>query len=268
MKISRSSRRRGLTLVELVIGIAFAMVVAMIAISISKTGLTLFARNTSINLAHINTRNAVDRMAQDIRQSVLQPLLTGTMTSPGTFVTGTGAGPYEGIQLVSVVGGPYLLTGNNADTATQISMTGTGSVPAFSGSGWHVIIPGWKTNRVVNSITVSGSTLTCVLTTALGNPIDASSSTAVVPVYLGLQINYYVSGSNGSLIRYDSRGISNPVVARVLTPQPFTQPDAADIYIGIHLGTTNSDYCNRAFVSSDILYNSVWVPFRGSIYNN
>ena len=250
------------------IGLAFALVVGMIIFSVGKTAMTLFARNTSINLAHISTRNAMDRIVQDIRQSITSPSLTGTLTTSGTFAQGSGTGgPSAGVQVETVIAGPYLVTGNNQATATSIAVTSTNGIsPTISGSGWRVLIPGWQIDNLVTATSVSGNTLTCTLSGTLGQNVDASS--AVIPAYIGLQVNYYVSGSNGDLIRRDGRGLTNSMVAKVLTPTPFSQPDADHLYIAIHLGATNSDYSNRAFVSSDILFNSIQVPFRGKLTNS
>lgn len=245
------------------VALVLTMAVMTVAFSITKNGATLFAKNVSINLSHVYTHEAIDRIALDARQSVIKPI-----------VTGSGAN----VQFEIVAAGPFLLSGSYVASATSVTLTATTAMPTFiSGSGWRVLVPGWTIDALATGISTSGTTMTCSLSGTLGTSVGGGAS-AVVPVYIGLAVtysvasNYYVSSSgtipisSTSLIRSDGRGYSHVLVSNVLTPLPFTLPTSDLKLLAIHLGATNSDYCNRAFVSSDILYNSVSVAYRGALY--
>ena len=283
MKNSFSRRSRGITLLEVVIGMPLLLFSAMIIFSVLKTGMALFARNTSINLAHINLNNAMNRLTQDIHESMTTPLLTNVTITSGTptftVVTAGSNGAFPasaGIQVEVYFAGPFQLSGTA--TATSISMVSSAAMAQNTyETGMHVMIPGQSQNprgglvdQTITSFSVSGSTLSCTVSGSTGATITPGG--AIVPVYIALQVNYYVY--NNRLYRWDNTGSppsgwNNVAVPNVLTNAPFTSPGLAAPYggtfFGVHLGATNADYGNRNFVSSDMMFNYVMIPYRGSI---
>jgi prepilin-type N-terminal cleavage/methylation domain-containing protein len=160
------TRQSGFTLIEVMISSAVVGVTGIILYYVLLTGLTLFTKNTAINMAHQEARSAVVHMEQNIHQAISIPRLT--TTNPVSYVAGSG--PAVGIAFQEYNSGPYEVTpsataitgmpagtsatGYNAN-ATQITIRCTGGfVPTQE---LRLVIPDYQIEATVNTAASAGS---------------------------------------------------------------------------------------------------------------
>ena len=103
-------------LIELMITTAIVGITGSIVYYLLYTGMTLFAKNTAINVAHQEARVAVMQMEQDIHGAVSIPQLTD-----GSRNAISGSGPAAGISFQLFASGPFQVTPNS--NATGYSAT-------------------------------------------------------------------------------------------------------------------------------------------------
>jgi hypothetical protein len=280
MKLVKLSRTKGFSLTELLIAIPIALLCGAIAVGGLWAGMTLMARNVSTNLAHLNTLNPFDRLRQDIHQSVTKPLLTGTLTTSGTFPLVSGTGPAAGLCLVVYGAGPYKLFNNTNANDTNIQVDLGSDSSSVVQAGMEMWIPSYNLDLKITSVTggSNGSNgngngtnhVNCKISTAIGQSISTQTGTgggsngsADVPIYFVRQIHYYAA--NGQLLRKNETGANTVIVRNLNTPTPFTQPSSDTRFVGVLLGASNPDYSNRNYGSTDMLFTTIWIPYREGI---
>src|ERR1700676_5048495 len=71
----RTSNRAGFTLAETSVATGLFVLTAGMICLILIAGITLYAKNSSVNLAHEQVRQAIDRLQRDIHAAVSIPVL-------------------------------------------------------------------------------------------------------------------------------------------------------------------------------------------------
>lgn len=118
----------GFTLVEVMVAGALFALVGGIAYYIMTAGTVLYAKNYSINSSGGALRAGLDRINAEVSQATDMPQLV-TLNGSGGFTTQAivagataGIGPAAGIIFDKYLGGPYIMEGTGAATATTFSM--------------------------------------------------------------------------------------------------------------------------------------------------
>src|SRR5438067_1564956 len=94
MKTARPNQREqaGYTLADIMVATALVTIVGLIAVYTLNSGTILFAKNTSENLAHDQSRIAVNRLLHDIHEAVSVPQLGHIDTrTPGSYTAPAGS---------------------------------------------------------------------------------------------------------------------------------------------------------------------------------
>src|ERR1700738_1497345 len=68
-------RSSGFTLIEIAVATAVFALTSGIIYNVLTTSMTLWAKNSAVNLAHQQTRTAIDRLTRDIHAAVSAPVL-------------------------------------------------------------------------------------------------------------------------------------------------------------------------------------------------
>jgi hypothetical protein len=267
---------QGFTLVEMLISIPCGIIAMLMLFAMSQAVMDLIGRNVSINLAHVYTRNPMDRIRQDIFKTALASngasnllQLTGPWTS-GAYPAVTGSGPAAGISMEVSFAGPYQIASNCNGNSTNVAITvPAGNLPVSG--GMNLAIPSYGIDAPISSASTSGSTVTCTLGTPLLSSTSSGlflSATNAISVYITLPTHYYVSGSQ--LIRRDGTGVMTVIQNNVVNALPFSQPPssivgAAGTFLAVNLAGSNPDYSNFHYKGSDMSYPSIWIPVMGPL---
>jgi prepilin-type N-terminal cleavage/methylation domain-containing protein len=158
--------QRGFTLIEVMISSAVVGVTGIILYYVLLTGLTLFTKNTAINMAHQEARSAVIHMEQNIHQAISIPRLT--TTNPISYVSGSG--PAVGIAFQEYNSGPYQITpSSNSITGMPTGTSATGynanqnQITVRITGGFvptqelRLILPDYQIEATVNTVANAGS---------------------------------------------------------------------------------------------------------------
>jgi type II secretory pathway pseudopilin PulG len=227
MKLFSGSRLAAFTMVEIMVSTAAFALAGGVIYEVLTNGIILSAKNSAVNLAHQQTRQAADRIIRDIHNAISVPVLMDV----NRVALPNSVGPAPGIAFM-LQSGPVLMvtaTGTAPDDyskdSTTIQVTGLGSfVPKV---GQRFFIP---THQIeADIIAVNGSTLT--LATSLGVPVHVTNSPANfnVVAYIADVVSYVMV--SGELRFYGSASSSEyQVVARnQMNPQPFGLPFGATL---------------------------------------
>lgn len=117
MKAASSTRQRGFTLVELMIGIVLAMGLGLVAYSILTNGMQLMAKNISLNASNTSLRSALDRICAEVNLATGSglPKLLDNSAAPGIA-------PAAGIVFDRYLSGPFVIL-NPSGTGLTASAT-------------------------------------------------------------------------------------------------------------------------------------------------
>jgi hypothetical protein len=105
----------GALLVEVLISMALAAVIAGIGYSFLRSASVLFSKNMSIVHSHTGLRSALDRLSNNIQQTNSLPVLINANGSPSTA-------PAAGLFYDRFLGAPYVIT-NSSGTGLSASTT-------------------------------------------------------------------------------------------------------------------------------------------------
>jgi hypothetical protein len=198
------------------VAIGVFVVAGGIIFEVFRSGLIQSAKNSAVNMAHAQARQALDRLVRDIHAAVSVPVLVDT-----NRVAVAGAGPAPGVSFLLQSSPVCLVAADAAATQNSIQLTGLGSyVPAV---GQRLIIPSHQIEADITG--VSGNTLTLATNLGVavtvsngGNPnrnIIAYVADLVTYVQVGPELRYYPNAASSTFT----------VVARYLTnPLPFGAP--------------------------------------------
>jgi len=277
------------TLHETMVAIGCATVAGIMLYSVLNVSTILYAKVTSINLAHDEARIAVSRLVGDIHKAVSTPQLwDASATATGGLVTVTSAndkGSCVSFQLVPPDGGPYEVKndpGNVNMIQIQTMVNGFDPTP-----GMRLIIPMYDIENDLTKVTSEGPHRNVWMANGEEKIPKSKDGTKVI-TYFTTRVFYAVE--NGQLVTYQSgikgNGILAPaivggklvirnkdgtaatptVIARYITStQPFGLPNYPDRrYVGVNLTTEDSRYSNRGYKSTNTLVAGS-IPYRARL---
>jgi hypothetical protein len=294
MRHSRSNQSEtGYTLGEILVAMGCATIVGLISLSMLNGGFNLYARITANNVAHDQSRIAVNRLVSDIHKAVSIPQLydaSATATNGLVNVTGTGTkAQCIGFQNVTANGGPWEVK-NDPGNPELIMIDTNGWDPQ---PGMRLIIPMYNIENDIIKVTANGNHKNVWMANGEESIPKSKNGTYVITYFTSRtfytvqdgELRLYTSGvdpaggtnyngvitpsvSGGKLVFTNGDGSTAryAVVARYITsPQPFWVPNYPDTrYVGVNLTTSDTHYSNRGFVAVNTLVAGS-VPYRAKI---
>ncbi len=278
MKLLRSqkARRQAAALLEMMVTTSIVVMTGSIIFYILNTGMVLFAKNTSINMAHQQARVAVIQMEQDLHAAVSIPQLVDVNK---TAIVGNG--PAAGISFQLYAKGPLQVTPTvskdvfYAAGQKQITVQVNGYLPK---ADQRLCIPSHQVEIDIESVGAGSTSRVLTLKQALPvevNPwlYDSGTNTYVavnIVCFITDRMHYVVK--NGEL-RYF--GGTQPAEGRVManditTTTPFSVPltPAGAQYnrfvAAINLSTADPGSSNRNFKAANMFLNAM-VPYRARL---
>lgn len=261
----RTSPQSGFTVVEILIGTAVSSAVGVMAYLILSTGLVLYTKNTSVNLAHQQARLAVVKMEGALHSSVSLPRLCDRNRAPVA-----GSGPAPGISFQTFAGGPFKVTATAYAGQSQIQL-GLGTFQAKAGQ--RLIIPTHQIEVDLASASTGSGNRTLTLTSPLVRPVEVTldnAGTAMAVNVIAFITDRVACVVTNNELRYypDGPSSSYSVLATGVTEaNPFSTPETpagAPYYrfvAAVNLSTRAESTSNRGFRSANMFLNSQ-VPCR------
>lgn len=265
MSGGRSRRAPGFTIAEIMIAVAITGVVATVMYTLLNSGMTLFARNVAVNMAHQQARNGMMRVARDLHQAVSIPKLVDA-----NLQGVTSAGPAAGITFQVVTNGPFEVI-NDPTSPTLIQIGTTDPKPQTPAVGDHMVVLDYNVEADITKITATGNGSNhwnVFLENGNEQRIQTKAGSFVV-CYITRRIGYVVN--NGEL-RYYPNMVATPatysVVAQNITsPLPFRiplngtgTPDTR--YTSVTLSALDPTYSKRSYTNTSMQLVDARVPYR------
>jgi hypothetical protein len=294
MRLPRSRQSNGgYTLVEIMVTAGCIVVLGLISVTMMLAGFNIYARITANNVAHDQSRIAVNRLVSDIHKAVSTPqLYDASATGTGGLVTVTSATTKASclsFQTVPDKGGPWEVK-NDPGNSELIQIDTTGWNPQI---GMRLIIPLYNIENDIIKVTSSGNHRNVWMANGEERIPKSKNGTYIITYFTS---RTYYAVQDGELRLYQSgvdptggtnyNGIITPsvsagklvfknddgstaryaVVARYITSaQPFTIPNYPDSrYVGVNLTTSDSRYSNRGFKAVNTLVAGS-IPYRAKI---
>jgi prepilin-type N-terminal cleavage/methylation domain-containing protein len=280
MKLHRShlSRKRGFVLIELLVSTTIVAITGSIIYYILYTGMTLFAKNTAINMAHQEARVAVLQMEQDLHSAVSIPQLTDA-----TKTAIAGNGPAAGISFQLFAAGPYQITPSSTATTggckgyavgqNQIAVRVNGYTPVVN---QRLIIPTHQVELDITAVGAGGTDRILTLSANLPVEVDTTLNPPSGPqdvnvaCFITDRVTYVVNGTQ--LLYYGRQNTGTPkVMANDLTASiPFSIPQTPlgapynRFVAAINLSTADVTSSNRHFKAANMFLNAM-EPFRSRL---
>ena len=285
--------KAGYTLVEVMVAAGAAVVVGVIATFSMLAAFNLYAKITANNLAHDESRIAVNRLVSDIHKSVSTPqLYDASASATGGLVTVSSANTKASciaFQNVPDQGGPWEVK-NDPGNSELIMIDTNGWDPQ---PGMRLIIPMYNIEDDIIKVTANGNHKNVWMTNGEERIPKTKNGTYVITyftsrIYYAVQdgeLRIYTSGidptggtnyngvitpsvSGGKLVfkNDDGSDARYAVVARyITTAQPFSVPNYPDTrYVGVNLTTSDTHYSNRGYVAVNTLVAGS-IPYRAKI---
>ena len=260
--------KSGFTLAELMIAVAAVGIVASVMYALLNFGMTLFARNIAVNMAHQQARNGLMRVTRDLHQAVSIPQLVDENLQPVTS-----NGPTAGITFQIVTNGPFeIMNDPTAPALIQIATTNARATqPAI---GDHMVVLDYDVEADITGITAAGvgsNHWNIFLANGNEKRIQTKSGSFVV-CYITRRIGYLVSGGE---LRYYPNLVATPaayyVIARNLTSAtpfkiPLNDTNTPDTrYTSVTLSALDPTYSKRSYRSTSMQLADARVPYRCQI---
>ena len=271
-------RRHGFVLIELLISTTIVALTGSIIYYILFTGMTLFAKNTAINMAHQEARVAVLQMEQDLHSAVSIPQLTDA-----NKVAVAGNGPAAGISFQLFAAGPYQITPTSNPTTggckgyaagqNQITVRVNGYTPAVN---QRLIIPTHQVELDITAVGAGSTDRTLTLSANLPVEVDTTlnppsgAQDVNVACFITDRVTYVVNGTR--LLYYGRQNTGTPkVMASDLTASiPFSIPATPlgapynRFVAAINLSTADVTSSNRHFKAANMFLNAM-EPYRSRL---
>jgi hypothetical protein len=286
---NEKTKQNAFTLAEIMVAAACATVAGVMLFGVLNVSTILYAKTTSINLAHDEARLAVNRLVNDIHKAVSTPQLwdaSATSTNGLVTVTSSAAkGSCVSFQLVPPNGGPYEVKndpGNPNMIQIQTMVNGFDPTP-----GMRLIIPMYDIENNIIKVTSQGPHRNVWMANEEEKIPKSKDGTKII-TYFTTRVFYavedgnlktYASGVNGNGIlvpaivngklvirNSDNTAATGTVIARYVTsPQPFGAPNFPDRrYVGVNITTEESRYSNRGYKATNTLVAGA-IPIRARL---
>ncbi|MEA3207277.1 MAG: hypothetical protein QOE70_334 [Chthoniobacter sp.] len=258
----------GLALIELLVATAVMMIVGGLVFYTFNAGLVLFAKNTSVNVAHQQARVAVLNMEQDLHAAISIPQLTDA--NRNAIV---GSGPAPGISFQMFAAGPFQVVSTAAAGQNQITVRVSGYTPKI---GQRLCLP---LHQIELDVTGVGAGLTDRILTLASNlprPVEttldnAGTSVPVVVLCFLSDRNTFVV-NNGELRYFKPGGdpAGRMMANDITSTDPFSIPVTPlgapynRFVAAINLSTADHSTSNRRFKAANMFLNAM-VPYRAKL---
>jgi prepilin-type N-terminal cleavage/methylation domain-containing protein len=249
----------GFTFVELLVSTLVAAVAAAGAYSLLDSGLSLYAKNFSLNATHYTARVSLERMMPKINSSGAAPIL---VDEKGADIAGNG--PAAGIRLcVPPANSSYTIPTAVAATATSlnISIAAGQARPRDSDVlliDAGVVLQSGKAVQVeIASVSGTGSPVTLTLKEAVGSAIPANSRCLILQqiafIASANQLHFYPKVMSEA--RQGAAAFTNPANYTVIStieptpgntqPRPFLYKDATRRLLSVDLRNRATRFSNQ-----------------------
>jgi hypothetical protein len=260
--------RSGFTVAEIMVASAALGIVVTVMYALLNSGITLFAKNVAVNMAHQQARNGLMRVSRDLHQAVSIPQLTDENL---TVVSSTG--PAAGITFQIVVNGPFEIKKDPA-APTLIQIATSNPKPTKPSVGDHLVVLDYGVEADITKIGADGlrsNHWNISLSSGAENRVQTKKDSKVV-CYITRRIGYVVK--NGQL-RFYPNLIATPttffVVAHNITSAtpfkvPLNESGTPDTrYTSVTLSALDPTYSNRAHKATSMQLADARVPYRCQI---
>ena len=265
MRREKSGRATGFTVAEMMISVAIVGVVAIVMYTLLNSGMTLFARNVAVNMAHQQARTGLMRVARDLHQAVSIPKLVDQNVQGMT-----GAGPAAGITFQIVSSGPFEVM-NDPTAPALIQIGTTDPKPKQPAVGDRMVVLDYDVEADITKLTATGkgsNHWNVFLENGNEQRIQTKSGSFVI-CYITRRIGYVVK--NGEL-RYYPNLVATPATYAVISqnitsPLPFKVPlngtGTPDTrYTSVTLSALDPTYSKRAYKNTSMQLVDARVPYR------
>jgi hypothetical protein len=212
--------RSAFTLVELMVVCAIAMLLGGVAYIILNSGLVLFSKNTSMNVAHQEARMAMMQLERELHRAVSP---TQLIDQDGAPVSGNG--PAAGISFQTFAAGPFEVTAKADSGQNKVTMD-LGSRQAKASQ--RLVIASHEVE--IDIAEDSSGTGNQVVTLEENLPhtinIEMDDAGTMIPVHVvGLltdRVSYLIK--DGELQYRDPQGRTIVLARDITSDKPFSQP--------------------------------------------
>jgi prepilin-type N-terminal cleavage/methylation domain-containing protein len=262
---NQNRARRGFTLVEIMMASAALGIVVVVMYALLNSGITLFAKNVAVNMAHQQARNGLMRVSRDLHQAVSSPQLTDQDLKPVTS-----AGPAAGTTFQIVVSGPFEIKKDPA-VPNMIQLGTSTPKPVKPALGDHLVVLDYGVEADITRITADGvksNHWNVTLSSGAETRVQTKKDSKVV-CYVTRRIGYVVK--NGEL-RFYPNLIATPdtffVVAHNITSAtpfkiPLNESGTPDTrYTAVTLSALDPTYGNRGYKATSMQLADARVPYR------
>jgi type II secretory pathway pseudopilin PulG len=252
----RQDRHFAFTLVELMVSTSVVTIAGGSIFLAVNAGLNLFAKNTSLNVAHQQLVKAVQRITRDAHACIATPKLLD-IDGAGNITVNNGTGPAAGVSFEVLWQRPFKMTAGGAggtskitiDTASTATPPGPRPVP-----GQRAYLPG--NDNTEENITIVAANATpaysdITLQNTLWKTIAPNAAGYDRPVIIADKIAYVVTGGSmhfysqtysGGTFSWLDRGTR---VRNVTSPTPFSLTNSRTV-TG-NLTVSDPTYSNRGY---------------------
>ena len=257
---------RGFTLVEILVVTATIGIIITAVLALLNYGLTLYARNVRVNMAHQEARNGLMRVMRDVHRAVSIPqLVDANLQQVNT------AGPAAGVTFQTISTGPFEIMNDPAvPSMIQVSTTRPNPVPPDIGD--HIVVLDYDVECDITDVKNAGGQETNHWNVSLANGnakrIQTKSGSFVI-CYITRRIGYVVN--NGEL-RFYPNLIATPttyaVIARnVTSATPFNIPlnqsgTPETRFTGVSITVTDPSFSNRGYKATSMQMADAGIPYR------
>jgi hypothetical protein len=221
MRTAYRPRHSAFTLVELMVVTALTMIVGGIAYVILNTGMILFAKNTSTNVAHQQARMAMMQMERELHLAV----------SPAELVDEDGTpvgndGPAAGMSFHVFAAGPFEVTARADSGQNKVSMN-LGTFQAKATQRLVISNHNLESDIAQDSAGSGNQLLTLVDNIPYTINVTMDDAGTMVPVHVvGLiteRVSYRIK--NEQLLYVNRAGQTFVLASEITSDKPFTRPN-------------------------------------------
>jgi type II secretory pathway pseudopilin PulG len=248
--LTKKFSETGFTLAEMAVAVGVLGLLGAVFFTVLKSGLTLSAKNTAVNVAHQEAREGILKMTRDIHAAISVPQLrNNTHDASYTFaasfpvVSSTPASPLTpvsptapGVSFQNIASGPNYVW-KDPGAANLIMIKDNPNKPV---EGMRLIVPFWGLEEDITKVTASGSSNHSNVFIKADQSTPSIDAPAVGGTYA---ITYYTDRAayivmNGQYV-VDSEG-------------PFKLSGGAYVPAGTYIASASGAY---------ILSNGIYMPY-------
>ena len=255
----------GFTLVEILVVTATLGIIITAALALLNYGLTLYARNVRVNMAHQEARNGMMRVVRDVHRAVSIPqLVDANLQQVNT------AGPAAGVTFQTIANGPFQMMHDPA-APSLMQVTTPRPQPDPPSVGDHLVALDYDVEADITQVTATGAGSNhwnIFLANGSEKRVQPKSNSFIV-CYITRRIGYVV---NNNELRFYPNLIATPttyaVIARnVTSAAPFSIPlnqsgTPETRFTAVSITVTDPNFSNRGYKATSMQMSDAGVPYR------